>query len=111
VVPGRADETSDWLEEQQLAFGDARRRDDRAALLRFSTSLGKCRPRTPAASAAAEAAAEARLLDSPSGSSFHTPRLPRRSERAQSRGAPPRNFAAKDRLKRERPSSPGSAST
>jgi EpsI family protein len=59
-----SDETPDWLEEQQLAFAATfAGRDDRAALLRFSTSLGKVAPEDVAATAAAEAAAEARLLD------------------------------------------------
>ena len=58
------DETPDWLQEQQLAFAATLAgHDDRAALLRFSTSLGKVAPEDVAATAAAEAAAEARLLD------------------------------------------------
>lgn len=59
-----AEETPDWLREQQLAFAATfAGRDDRAALLRFSTSLGKFAPNDVAAATAAEAAAEARLED------------------------------------------------
>jgi EpsI family protein len=59
-----AEETPDWLREQQLAFSATLSgRDDRAALLRFSTSLGKFAPDDAAAAAAAEAAAEASLED------------------------------------------------